>query len=73
MPKVDQIQLMVQDNAIHCVGCENRIETVLRKLSGVLRVKADHETQVISLALDPDKSSIAEVRQRLEIAGYETD
>jgi copper chaperone CopZ len=68
--KIEQVGLTVQDNAIHCGGCESRIETVLKKLPGVMKVKADHKTQKVSITLDTDKTLVLEVTKRLEAAGY---
>lgn len=71
MAKIDQMELTVQDNAIHCGGCESRIETVLKRLPGVVKVKADHQTQRVSLALDTDKTPVDEVKEKLGAAGYQ--
>jgi copper chaperone CopZ len=70
MAKIEQLELTVQDNAIHCGGCESRIQTVLGKLPGVIKAKANHKTQQVSLALDTDKTTVAEVKERLAAAGY---
>ena len=70
MAKIEQLQLTVEDNSIHCDGCESRIEQVLGRLPGVMRVKADHRTQKVDLALDEDRTSLEEVRRRLDLAGY---
>lgn len=56
MAKIEQLELAVMDKAIHCSGCESRIETVLKKLPGVVKAKANHKTQKVSLALDIDKT-----------------
>jgi len=62
----------VQDNAIHCSGCESRIEQVLKRLPGVMKVRADHRSQKVSLAIDADKTPPGEVKRKLESAGYRT-
>lgn len=71
MASIQQLELTVQDNAIHCQGCESRIETVLKRLPGVMRVKADHQTQKVSVALQTDKICKDDVREKLEAAGYQ--
>lgn len=73
MVDVAQIDLTVRDNAIHCDGCESRIETVLKQQPGVLRVQADHTTQIVALTLDVDRTSLDEIRARLERAGFPTE
>lgn len=72
MANIEQMELMVEDTAIHCGGCESRIEVVLKKLPGVMKVKADHRTQRVSLAIDQDKTPLDEVKQKLEVAGFRT-
>ncbi|MBI4287457.1 MAG: cation transporter [Chloroflexi bacterium] len=72
MAEVEHVELTVQDKAIHCSGCESRIETVLKKLPGVVKVKADHKTQKVSITLDTSRTLIGEVKQKLEFAGYRT-
>lgn len=72
MAKVEQVELTVQDKAIHCSGCETRIETVLKKLPGVVKVKADHKAQKVSITLDTDRTPIGAVKRKLEFAGYRT-
>ena len=37
--------ITVLAKAIHCAGCEARIQSVLIKMPGVQDVKADHKTQ----------------------------
>jgi copper chaperone CopZ len=70
MAKIEQLELTVQDKAIHCGGCESRIQNVLGKLPGVIKAKADHQTQQVSLALDTDKTTVDEVKEKLAAAGY---
>jgi copper chaperone CopZ len=66
------MELTVWDNAIHCSGCESRIETILKKLPGLIKVKADQKTQKVSITLDTDRTPAGEVKQKLELAGYRT-
>ena len=72
MAKIEQVELQVEDNAIHCSGCESRIEQILKRLPGVARVNADHHNQKVGLALDTAKTPLDEVKQKLEFAGYPT-
>lgn len=70
--KVEQVEFIVLDRAIHCNGCESRIETVLKKLPGVVKVKADYKTQKVAITLNTDRTPAGEVKQKLELAGYRT-
>ncbi|MBI2855968.1 MAG: heavy-metal-associated domain-containing protein [Chloroflexi bacterium] len=72
MAKIEQLVLTVEHQAIHCEGCESRIQAVLGRLPGVMRVKANHKTQRVSLTLDVEKTPLDDVKQKLEFAGYPT-
>ncbi|MFV2064232.1 MAG: cation transporter, partial [Chloroflexota bacterium] len=41
MAQIENHKLNISDQAIHCGGCEARIEQVLGREPGVRRVKAD--------------------------------
>jgi copper chaperone CopZ len=70
MTQIEQIELAVDGDAIHCDGCESRIEKVLGQLPGVLRAKADHQTQLVTLMLDAKRTPLSEVKEKLEFAGF---
>jgi copper chaperone CopZ len=70
MAKVETLELTVVGNAIHCSGCESRIQGTLGKLPGVQKVKASHKTQKIALTLDHEKIPLQEVLAKLEFLGY---
>lgn len=70
MAQVEMLELMIEGNAIHCSGCESRIQGVLGKLPGVQEVKASHKTQKIALALDQEKTPLQDVLAKLEFLGY---
>lgn len=72
MAAVEQVELKVGHNAIHCVGCEGRIEHTLKRQPGVLSVKADHKTQKVQVILNPEQTSEQVVREKLAAIGYET-
>ena len=45
---------------------------MLGRLPGVIKVKADHKTQLVSLTLDTDELPLDDVKQQLELAGFLT-
>ena len=73
MANIEKLELTIKDDAIHCEGCEGRIQTVLGKLPGVMKVAADHKTQQVSLTIDTTKTPLEEVKDKLEFAGYHTE
>lgn len=65
------LELTVLHNAIHCAGCESRIEGALARLRGVRAAQADHRTQRVTLRVDPAETSAREVLDRLARIGFE--
>ncbi|MFQ5796073.1 MAG: heavy-metal-associated domain-containing protein [Candidatus Bipolaricaulia bacterium] len=69
---IENVELEVTgSNTIHCTGCENRIETVLGRLPGVMEIKADHKTQKVQITLAQSRTSLDEIREKMEFMGYE--
>jgi copper chaperone CopZ len=59
-------------DTIHCESCEQRINTMLRRLTGVERVQASHETQQVVVTFDPDQVQADAIRTKLAQGGFET-
>ncbi len=59
------------EQKIHCEGCEQRIDRALRRLPGVQDVEASAETQRVAVTLDPDRVGPEQVRDRLDLLGYQ--
>jgi copper chaperone len=59
------------EQEIHCEGCEQRIGRALRRLPGVLGVEASAQSQRIVVEMDPELVGLEEVRERLDLLGYE--
>ena len=72
MARVSTVTVSVRDGAIHCRGCEARIEAALKQVPGVLRVKADHQAQTVSVTLDLARLPVETVCRRLAEMGYPT-
>ncbi len=64
------LDLVVRNHAIHCAGCESRIEGALGRLGGVRAAKADHLTQRVSVHVDLDAVSARDVLERLARIGF---
>ena len=73
MAKIETHEITVLDKAIHCEGCEARIQSVLTKAAGVQEAKASYKTQKVSLTLDSTIASIQDVKDKLEDLGYRTE
>ncbi|MFQ5933741.1 MAG: heavy-metal-associated domain-containing protein [Dehalococcoidia bacterium] len=72
MAQVETHEIRVLDKAIHCGGCESRIQSVLAKVPGVEQVKASQKTQKVELTLDLEVISVQGIKEKLEDLGYNT-
>lgn len=63
---------VVGENKIHCQGCEERIEGLLKKMQGVGKARANAGNQRIEVLLDTAVLEPAGVAESLSNAGYET-
>ncbi|MGI9050483.1 MAG: heavy-metal-associated domain-containing protein [Rubrobacteraceae bacterium] len=59
------------EQTIHCEGCEQRIGRALKRLDGVEEVRAGAESQRVAVEFDPEKIGPEEMRERLDLLGYE--
>jgi copper chaperone CopZ len=59
------------ERSIHCEGCEQRIDRSLGRLPGVEKVEASAESQRVVVEADPDRVGERELRERLDLLGYE--
>ena len=53
MAQVESHEIEILDNAIHCAGCETRIQTVVARMPGVQDARADHKTQKVEFTISP--------------------
>ena len=70
MARIESHELNISDRAIHCGGCESRIEQVLGREPGVRRVKADRTTQRVAVTVDADQFGLDELRAKLDALGF---
>jgi copper chaperone len=59
------------EKKINCQGCEERIESALKKLEGVSKVRAHARTQRIEVLLDTTLLEPSAIIDKLGQAGYE--
>jgi len=63
--------LVLQVTGMSCGGCEQRIDTVLRRVDGVREVAADHTTGRVRVRVGPEFGDRAVLVERLGAAGFE--
>lgn len=68
----DKIEFtVVGEEKLHCEGCEQRVDRALKRLDGVREVEASHRSQHIEVEYDPGQVDEEEIRERLDLLGYE--
>lgn len=70
MTRIEHIELSIADDAIHCPGCEARIERALGREPGIRRVRADRTTQRVAVTVDRERLGPDELRARLRALGF---
>jgi copper chaperone len=63
---------VIGEQRLHCEGCEQRVERLLRALPGVRQVRAHAHNQHIEVLFDTAVLKDAAIAARLGEAGYET-
>ncbi len=53
-----------------CVGCEVTLESTLKKIVGIVNVKASHSDKVVVVDYDKTKTNMAEITHAINEAGY---
>lgn len=63
---------IVGEQRMHCEGCQERVEDMLREIQGVRRVRADARKQRVEVLFDSTRVPLVSITERLREAGYET-
>ncbi len=63
---------VIGDQRLACEGCEQRVESVLKGLQGVGKVRAQARKQRIEVLFDTAVLEATAIAERLSKAGYET-
>ena len=53
-----------------CSGCERTVQKVIEHLDGVERAEADLHSATVSVAYDPEKVNVDEIRSAVNRVGY---
>ena len=64
---------VVGEQQLHCEGCEQRVERMLKTLPGVERVRAQARKQRIEVLYDSSMQEPNAIAQHLGTAGYQTN
>lgn len=61
---------VISTYGMHCSGCEETIETEIKKLNGIKSVKADHINKKVTVKYDDKKVTLDQIKQAIIDAGY---
>lgn len=68
---VKKVKLKVYD--MTCTSCEKRIERTVKKLDGVIDVKANFSGQYADIEFDENLCSMSQIKAAIQRVGYSTD
>lgn len=60
------------DQRLHCEGCEQRVERLLKAVPGIRQVRAQASNQRIDVLFDVAKLEPNAIAERIAKAGYQT-
>lgn len=63
--------VVLQVRGMSCTGCEQRIDTVLRRIEGVRTVEADHICGRVRVRFAPQRTTREALAARIESLGYQ--
>lgn len=63
---------VVGDDRLNCEGCEERVETALKKVSGVGKVRAHSSNQRIEVLFDSSVLDANAIASHIANVGYQT-
>ena len=61
------------DQQLHCEGCEQRIERVLKAVQGIRQVRAEASSQRIQVLFETAEIEESAIRNHLRSLGYTTE
>lgn len=67
--KLEKIKLNVK--GMSCNHCKNAVEKAVRGLPGVMAAEVDLAAGLLTVDLDSAKTTITDIKQAVEEAGYE--
>ena len=56
-----------------CTSCEKRVERTVKKLEGVLDVKASFSGQFAEIEFDDERCNIKKIKAAIQSVGYSTE
>lgn len=58
-------------NGMTCASCQNRIESQLKKMKGVKKIRVSYQTGTANIEFDEDTISFKRIEEEIEELGYE--
>ena len=67
------VEQVLQVHGMTCEGCENAIRAALGRLDGIAEASPDHQAGTVGVRYDTDRVSEEAIKQRIRLAGYDTE
>jgi periplasmic mercuric ion binding protein len=68
----DTKEVCIQTN-LHCGSCASKIDKGLKKSGGVIDVKSDIDTKIVTVKYNPEKTDEAKIKRSIKKLGYNAD
>lgn len=62
-------KVILQVEGMHCSGCENRIENVLKNLEGIQEIHASHEQGTVEVTIEKEEQ-LEQVKEKITDLGF---
>ena len=63
-------RLEIPVEGMHCDGCARTISIALQRVEGVRDAKAEFDSGLVRVSLDPQRVSEEQIRETIEACGY---
>ena len=64
---------VIGEQTMSCGGCERNVQATLSDLAGVQTVKANHQTQMITVDFSPNDTDLSKITAELDSIGYQVE
>jgi copper chaperone len=66
-------KIKIKTKGMHCGSCEILVKDALEELEGVNKAEASHESGVVSVDFDENKTNEKEIIEIVKLEGYEIE
>lgn len=63
-------QIEINVKGMVCGGCEKRVETAIKNLKGIKKVRADHTTGIVTISTKEEIEE-SKIKEKIQDIGFE--